>query len=424
MIWKTGSPFEEPQGDRRKCVRRLPVWCAPWAFAAALLQAGGIAGAFAQDTAPRALEVPLSEEFILIPVRIGQADLKLALEPSSFMGVTLNRLADAKRAGISRFEPIRIIGGGAGGQLGLRGSAVRGVPVEIAGARLTSLLMVPHEKSDLAQAFQGTSFDGYIGADLLNRMIVEVNYDEKRIRVVPPDQYVPPKGWSELPLRMVKGSPHLKVTLRFDDHSTEATLYLYAMGHEGAVIDAQGNPQLQPPTGSRQVFIETVAVHYLGRAARIRSLELGSWSVPGPILTFPGQAVSSRLSAEGAHGYLGPEILRRFNFALDFPKRRILMQPNRSFDDQMDFDRCGLSFEFSRPEKALQVAHVLEGSPAQAAGLAVGDLILELNGKPTAALSRYDAYRMLRGRAGEAVRLKYRRGSTVKEAALQKKILF
>lgn len=58
----------------------------------------------------------------------------------------------------------------------------------------------------------------------------------------------------------------------------------------------------------------------------------------------------------------------------------------------------------------LAIAEVFEGSPAAAAGLQPGDIVLAVDGEPTDGLGIEDAIRRVRGPAGSAVTLRVKRG--------------
>ena len=66
----------------------------------------------------------------------------------------------------------------------------------------------------------------------------------------------------------------------------------------------------------------------------------------------------------------------------------------------------GIGIQVSKIDGMLRVISPVVGTPAYAAGIIAGDLVLEINGTPTKELSIDDATKIMKGRAGSEVRLK------------------
>lgn len=73
----------------------------------------------------------------------------------------------------------------------------------------------------------------------------------------------------------------------------------------------------------------------------------------------------------------------------------------------------GIGIEIAIQADSLTVVTPLEGSPASRAGLAAGDRIVTINGKPTAGMSTEDAARLLRGPKGTEVQVEIMRSGPV-----------
>jgi hypothetical protein len=109
-------------------------------------------------------------------------------------------------------------------------------------------------------------------------------------------------------------------------------------------------------------------------------------------------------------GIVGGELLRRCRVIFDHPRERLLLEPNAAFAAPFDYDMSGLFLlaegdDFTR----FLVRGVLEGSPSSAAGLAGGDEITSVDGRPAAKLTLEEIRRTLRSGERE-VALGIRRG--------------
>ena len=73
------------------------------------------------------------------------------------------------------------------------------------------------------------------------------------------------------------------------------------------------------------------------------------------------------------------------------------------------FPGIGVVMDTDTATKSPIIVQVVEGGPAQRAGLQVGDIILSIDGKPTAGLSMQQQSSMIRGKPGTAVALRVQR---------------
>jgi C-terminal processing protease CtpA/Prc len=93
-------------------------------------------------------------------------------------------------------------------------------------------------------------------------------------------------------------------------------------------------------------------------------------------------------NAQGAHatligGYMGAEILSRFDLIIDAPHRSIYLKPNPKHS--LPFPAItisGFGYKALRDDYKTVVVHtVIPGSPAEKAGIKPGDLIVKINGQ-------------------------------------------
>lgn len=129
----------------------------------------------------------------------------------------------------------------------------------------------------------------------------------------------------------------------------------------------------------------------LGRAEALR---LGRFTLDHPVTGFPTQGQFGR---HGMAGNIGNAVLRRFRVVFDYSRSRVSLEPNGSFADPFEQDMSGLAIVTRAPEfRARLVQRVVEGSPAQEAGLQAGDTILALDGRDSADLPLASLREMLR----------------------------
>jgi hypothetical protein len=115
-------------------------------------------------------------------------------------------------------------------------------------------------------------------------------------------------------------------------------------------------------------------------------------------------------------GNLGGELWRRFTVTFDYARGHMYLQPNEAFEQGFPGPRAG--FMPSIVEGAVKVVDVLADGPAAQAGVAVGDVLLALNGtslnvnEPAAVRETLDRLqRALHGQPGSTFVLSLSRSS-------------
>jgi S1-C subfamily serine protease len=89
---------------------------------------------------------------------------------------------------------------------------------------------------------------------------------------------------------------------------------------------------------------------------------------------------SGTAALEEYDGIAGNGILSRFVIWLDYDRSRVILEPSSLFDEGLPADHTGFGVRIRGGE--LVVKQVLEGSPADMAGLREGDVLVSLEGTP------------------------------------------
>jgi len=111
----------------------------------------------------------------------------------------------------------------------------------------------------------------------------------------------------------------------------------------------------------------------------LSSIHLGTFqfnSVPAGIAV----AEAGALSWPRIMGILGNGILRRFNLSIDLQRKRVFLKPNQAYGEAFETNCSGLELVLDDTFSKVIVDHVYLHSPAEAAGLKVGDEVVQING--------------------------------------------
>ena len=145
--------------------------------------------------------------------------------------------------------------------------------------------------------------------------------------------------------------------------------------------------------------------------ARAAVLELGDVQVKAPV-TYLSRQKSGAFANPALAGNVGYGVLRQFDITFDYASRQLFLEPNANHGQPDVHDRAGLWLE--RGERGIEVVEVVADSPAAAAGLKAGDLIVAVDGKAVTAIALPDVRALLRAAPGTRVRLRVVAAGTAK----------
>jgi membrane-associated protease RseP (regulator of RpoE activity) len=150
--------------------------------------------------------------------------------------------------------------------------------------------------------------------------------------------------------------------------------------------------------------------------ACVPALRLGDMALGGMVLhdqpirvIMPAQ--SGSFADPSFAGILGGDILERFDVTLDLQHASMYLKPAVGFrPDPYEFVTIGIQFLKASAE-AFSVVAVWKHSPAEAAGVVVGDRIVSVNGHSSAGLDPETFANQLHGAAGTPVVIEVERAT-------------
>jgi predicted aspartyl protease len=270
---------------------------------------------------------------------------------------------------------------------------------------------IPLVCQDLTQLslVEGTPISGVLGTDLLATMKLRLSYPSGRAQVVT----TVPEHSSMLTLRRVQGQYFVPVTIgpltveMLLDTGTSMTALsssvweaLPSWWKPARVLEGIKSSAI--PTGSVVACVPTVR---LGETAG-NEIEL----LDHPVRII--MPLSSGIFATPAFsGLLGGDALEGFEVTLDLEHASMYLTRDEAFrPDQYEFVTVGIQFFKSDPE-AFSVAAVWKNSPAEAAGILVGDHILSVDGHASRYLDLQTFADRLHGPVGTPVVIEIKRAA-------------
>lgn len=254
----------------------------------------------------------------------------------------------------------------------------------------------------------GRRVHGLIGDDLLSRLVVQLDYSNRSIQLYEPASYHRPRYLKKLDIRWIDGLPTVRTRLRLEGHTIEGNFVLNTSGSAGVVVSKSflASHRMYPYKGKTipGTIFDAAGKHSVS-LARGKWFQFGHWRVTAPVVAIRDGRSSpagkkKRRKGDDVDGWIGGQILRKFQVVLDLPGHRIFLAPNNKFIFPVEADASGATVIAAGPSlDQFEIRHVAPGSPAAVAGLMPGDQILVIDGEPASNFS-LDEIRALFSRAG------------------------
>jgi hypothetical protein len=244
----------------------------------------------------------------------------------------------------------------------------------------------------------GRAYEGTLGNDFLQQVVVEIDYGRLTVRLYDPSAYKYSGRGKSAPLTFAGGIPIVQakfteprgktlesgfvINTALDASAVISTAYadahklLRAHWKTIPTLDPDLDPNLAAAPGA-----------LLGRS---KGFQLGPYFAEDALVTF------SKLSAPAASdprvaGEIGAGLLRRFKVVLDYPHHQLILEPSTNFTPEEEEDKSGLAVIAKGPNlKTFEIAEVAPNTPAASAGLQKGDVIAGIDEDAAADLTLYE----------------------------------
>lgn len=264
---------------------------------------------------------------------------------------------------------------------------------------------------------------GLVGDDVLQRFTVEIDYQQRQVRLFDPARYryagpgtvVPFTPDADLPLLngsvRTRGQGAIPARLLLDTGASGLCLILTTpfVAQHGL---AQVSPAIEAPIGTG------LAGELHGRIARLQELRVGGLRVPFPTTGLGGEH-KGFLARTDIDGVIANTVFEGSRLIVDYVRRRVIVESHAGSGSRCDYDMSGLRLAARGPGlRQVVVDYVVPHSPGADAGIAVGDELLRIDGRRVADAVLNDVREALRI-AGAVRQLVFRRDADTIQVALR-----
>jgi hypothetical protein len=252
--------------------------------------------------------------------------------------------------------------------------AVLGLP----GVQLPFVTLPVISRDSFAQQV-GQPYQGTLGRDFFDRVVVEIDYHRQTVQIYDPGVFTYTGQGKSFPLTFSGPVPlshakfdvpgHRSMSADFAvDTALDSGVIFYRGFTDSARISAahfKSEPASYPEVdGGAKIFL-----------GRLKSFQIGPYELEDIVGDFTQEKTKTGADKNIA-GAIGANFLRRFTVIFDFPHQRVILEPNVQINHDTDEDMSGLSIVAKGPNlKVFEVVAVQPGTPGARAGIVPGDVI-------------------------------------------------
>jgi hypothetical protein len=305
---------------------------------------------------------------------------------------------------------------GAGGSV--PGSYAREVSLRLPGVELRHQTLSTLSLDFLAQ-LEARKIPVILGYDLFSRFVVEIDYAAKYINLFDPQSYRYRGSGEIIPITLHNNQPYLRAKLVLPGRAPIESEYVVDTGSSRSLMLAKAFAAEQNVLASVGKTVQGSARGVGGETplvvGRVSALQLGQFTITNPITLFP----AGEIVAPGKAGNIGGNILRRFRVIFDYLRHRLILEPNEHFSEVDEYDMSGASLSLlGLADQAIKVTRIIENSPAAEVGLKPEDILLTIDGRPTAEIGLSRIREMFK-QEGREYQLNIKRGAEMLQLRLK-----
>ena len=338
--------------------------------------------------APVTIPFELVTRHIVVKVRINNSrPLSFVFDTGDKVGVVDTDVA--KALGLKLDGQLRV--GGAGADT-LSGSFVKEATWSLPGLEGFSQPIGIAIPLGRMAARAGHDFDGIIGSDFIRQFVVEVDYQNRVLKLHDKEKFNYAGTGEAIPIQLNQlGYPLLDGEVTPANGGSIKGKFVLDLGSSGSLVLMSPVVTQNNLLGNGMKTIKAIGVggaggQSNGQIGRVRSLQIGKFTIANPLTLFSEDKAGAMASSQLV-GNIGQLIAGKFKVFLDYSHTRIILEPNSSFAQSMDRATAGVVLTTEGKDYGtVRVSDVLENSPASEAGIRKDDIVLSVDGQPAAEL--------------------------------------
>jgi hypothetical protein len=361
---------------------------------------------------------------IIIPVEINGVTLSFLLDTGVSKPIIFNFLNVSDSLKIKNTTTIHLRGLGGGDTVEALKSTNNVFRIGEAVKLQQDLYAVFNTKLNFGPRL-GVPVHGIIGLDIFKDLVVEINYASGYLRLTEPEKYKykPCKKCERLNLEFYNGKPYINGLVTMKGKEIPVKLLIDSGGSDALWLFEDDSLGI---SAGDKYFNDFLGLglngSVYGKRSKIEAFSLKSFVLKNANVAFPNhENIFFAKKIKDRNGSVSGNILKRFNIIFDYQKALMIISKNSKFKEKFSYNKSGIELahdgvrilrEIKRSaikannnrqssndgivlgnqykislKPAYKVVELRPDSPAEEAGLKIGDIVISVNGKQTYQLS-------------------------------------
>ncbi|WP_234974618.1 aspartyl protease family protein [Tenacibaculum agarivorans] len=390
-----------------------------------ILSAQGKFQFYGKNDVRQKLKFKLINNLIVIPLEINGKELSFILDTGVNKTILFN-LTKTDSLALKNIKKIQLTGLGSGQPVDALLSKNNRFKVNNLINNNEDLYVILDDTFNMSHRM-GITIHGIIGFDLLNDVIIKIDYRNKELTFYNPQKYKLKKcrKCEEFDLEFYRRKPYIEAYAQLDTVSNEKikTKLLIDSGGSDALWLFEGTHKVikTPKKHFKDILGMGISGTVYGNRSKIPEIKLGKYTIEKPTVSFLDTlATVNARKFKTRNGSIGGNILKRFKVWLDYSNRKAIFKKTgslkegfyynmsglivvydgqklvREVKDGAEIDSYGLSTENRTNnfisfitsylysfKPSFKVEDVILNSPGFKVGIEKGDIIKRINGKPS-----------------------------------------
>lgn len=376
---------------------------------------------FIGDHVTQTTEFKFINNIIIIPIEVNGNPLNFILDTGVSSPVIFN-LKSSDSIQLNQLKKIKLRGLGEGNSVEALQSKNNRIRFGMISGSNQDLYLIYNEKLDVSSKL-GIQVNGIIGYDLFKNFVVTINYKTKKLKFTKPSEfkYKSCRKCEVFDLFFHKQKPYINAEIVLGEVERKVIpvqLLIDSGGTDSLWLFEDAEKEIIAPQNAFDDFIgEGISGGIFGKRSTIEAFKLKGFEIKKPNVAYL-DSVSTMYarSLKTRSGSLGGNILRRFKIILDYKNNQMTLKKNSSFKDKFYYNMSGIEFvhagkslvkelqqtSFSLTDSKsgpssnrivfdfsygyvlrpiFKVEYLRKDSPAEKAGIEIGDILTKINGK-------------------------------------------
>lgn len=415
---------------------------------------------FAKNKVSDKVNFKLINNLILVPVKVNNVPLTFLLDTGASSTVIFS-FEDTDSIELFNYQVIKLRGLGKGEPV----DALKSDGNTIQIGKATSTNQTIYVVFDGALSFSsrlGYPVHGIIGADFLKDFVVEINNSRERMRFTLAEHFKKRscRKCVEKNLVIYKNKPYVAAQFIEEDTLRNVNLLIDSGSGDGLWLFENSEEGIRVPEGAFEDYLGLgINGSIYGKRSKVDGFVLGQYELEQVNTSYPDIEFLDVIEDLGnRNGSIGGEILKRFNWTIDYKNSHLTLKKNSFFKDPFHYNMSGLTLQHGgfalvkersgiKPDaynlnqnetmnvfslnlssnielnlkQLFEVIEVRENSPASLAGVRVGDEILEVNRKPAYQYTLNELNQLFYNKEGKIIRMKILRNGVEQQVKFELK---